>query len=154
MEDNLIKDILNYIEANLYDSISLDAIANKMHFNRFYIMRLFKKNTGLTIIEYINQRKIIKSIKQVVTTNERILKIALDNGYHSLEYYSEMFYKVTGFSPLQLRNSDNNISLISDDKDLYQALISNQEILNKLKNMNVKSKTKVLSKKQILQKRH
>lgn len=46
MDDKLIINILKYIEDNLYDNISIDAIAIQFYFNRFYIMRLFKKKQG------------------------------------------------------------------------------------------------------------
>ena len=150
MDDKLIINILKYIEDNLYDNISIDAIAIQFYFNRFYIMRLFKKETGLTITEYINTRRIIKSLKQLVNSNDRILKVALDNGYHSLEYYSEIFYKTMGYSPLEFRHKKINLPLVIEG-DLLKAVKINQEIINSVKAIGYK--TKSLSDRHVLQKK-
>ena len=43
----------------------------------------------------------------LLTTNYSILKIALNNGFNSLEYYSEIFKKVTGFNPITFKKTIN-----------------------------------------------
>ena len=52
--NDLIIQILIYIENNLYKKISIDELSITFHYNKDYIMRLFKKEIGYTIIDYIN----------------------------------------------------------------------------------------------------
>lgn len=102
-QEGIVLDIIDYLDENLNDEISIENIAGKFHFNRYYLMKLFKKITGITILEYANHQKIKSSLDDIAKTDDKILKIALKNGFNSLEYYSETFYKVIGTSPTQFR---------------------------------------------------
>ncbi len=104
-----INNIIGYIDSNLTDRVSVDNIAGKFCFNRRYIQHCFKKNTGLTITQYTNYKKIINSFSSLVSTDDKILKVALNNGFNSLEYYSETFCKIVGISPMQFRKYGKEI---------------------------------------------
>lgn len=98
-----ILDILNYIDNNLYKKISMDELSKLFYFNKDYIMRTFKKELGMTIIEYINKKRIYNSLEELKNTNDMMLKVALKHGYTSQEYYSEIFSKYMGVNPLTYR---------------------------------------------------
>lgn len=102
-QKKLIIDIINYIDTNIYTKISIDSISNEFFFNKDYIMRLFKRELGITINQYINFKRVYLSLNALENTNESILYIALNNGFYSLEYYSEMFKKIIGISPSNYR---------------------------------------------------
>lgn len=132
MTENVVIEIISYIENNLYENIKVENIAYEFHFDRSYLTRTFKKYTGLSLVEYINERKIIKSIYKVVYSEDKMLKIALQSGFNSLEYFSETFYRVTNFSPISLRqNSDvkkilpfiENSNLIDKTKENHEKII-------------------------------
>ncbi len=79
-------------------------------------MRIFKKEIKMTIVEYINKRKVFNSLHYLRTTNDSILKISLIHGYSSQEYYSEIFSKYIGVSPLVYRKfSKSNIDVKYSD---------------------------------------
>lgn len=103
MNENLISDICLYIDDNVNDSISIDDIASVFHFNKFHLMRKFKECTGLTINQYINSRKIQNSMHEIAYTDDSMLKVALNNGFNSLEYFSEQFTRIVGLSPSKFR---------------------------------------------------
>ncbi len=131
MTEELVIDILKYIDNNLYDNIKVEDIANLFHFDRSYFTKTFKKYTGLSIVEYINERKIIRCINQVINSRDKILKIALNNGFNSLEYFSETFYKITNFSPLSLREYKDikNISFDASKNYLVDTIENHKKIL-------------------------
>lgn len=114
-----INNIIGYIDSNIYDRISVNNIAGKFCFNRRYIQHCFKKNTGLTITQYTNYKKVISSFNSLVSTDDKILKVALTHGFNSLEYYSETFCKVVGISPIQFRKYGKEIleSIAIQDSD-------------------------------------
>ena len=116
--NNLIVDILKYIEENIYSKITIDELSRTFFFNKDYIMRLFKKETGMTIVNYINKRRIYNSLSSLRETNDSILKIALNHGYTSLEYFSETFNNLIGVSPRAYRDlyKRRNIKEINIDK--------------------------------------
>lgn len=137
MTEEKIIDILKYIEDNVYEKLKTDTIANYFHFDRSYLSRSFKKITGLSLIDYINERRIIKSINYVVNTDEKMLKIALNCGFNSLEYFSETFYRVTNFSPSSLKGLEqindilpflNGINLLDELKINHEKILSIRNI--------------------------
>ena len=81
-QENIVLRIIDYLDNNLNEEITIDGIAGKFHFNRFYLMKMFKKVTGITILEYVNRKKIKSSLNAVVNSNDRILKIALNQHFH------------------------------------------------------------------------
>ena len=77
MNEELVKDICLYIDDNINENLTIDEIALEFHFNKFHLMRKFKENTGLTINQYINNRKIQNSMNELTSTDDSMLKVAL-----------------------------------------------------------------------------
>jgi len=97
--NELICKILNYIDNNLNKKITIEELSLRFSYNRFYIMKLFKKEIGLSISDYINHLRIYNSINSINNSDKLLIRIAIDNGFYSLEYFSEIFKKVIGVSP-------------------------------------------------------
>ena len=114
--NNLILKILDYIDNNLYKKITIEELSRTFYFNKDYIMRVFKREINTTIIEYINKKRIFTSLNELKNTNNSILKIAINNGFISQEYYSETFTKIIGVNPLTYRKCTKVGSNISYDK--------------------------------------
>jgi YesN/AraC family two-component response regulator len=114
--NELVVKILNYIDDNLYKRITMDEISSIFYFNKDYLMRIFKKELDITIMDYINKRRIYNSLDLLKNSDDLIIKIALNSGYSSLEYYSETFTKILGVSPLTYRKFTRINSQISDDE--------------------------------------
>ena len=98
-----IQEIYEYILKNINENISPEQIAEIFHYNKSYMMRKFKEHTGFTMNEFINECRIYNSTNPLIYTDYSILKIALTNGFKSLEYYSEKFKDIIGTSPLKFR---------------------------------------------------
>lgn len=113
-----IKEICEYIISNINESISVEQIASVFHYDKAYIMRRFKDYTGFTINEFVNECRVYNSTSPLIYTDDSILKIALSNGFNSLEYYSEKFKDIIGSSPLKFRQIYSKLLLIaSKSKD-------------------------------------
>jgi AraC-like DNA-binding protein len=97
--NDLILKILDYLDLNINKQISITELSIKFFFNKDYIMRLFKKEIGMTIIEYVNTKRIFNSLVNLKDTNYSMIRIALNSGFSSLEYFSETFSKIMGVSP-------------------------------------------------------
>lgn len=74
--NELVCNILDYIDKNMDVEIKIDTLANIFYYNRTYIMKKFKKELGISIISYINIKKIYNSLKYF-KDNKSILEIAL-----------------------------------------------------------------------------
>ena len=130
--NELIVKILNYLDNNLYKQISINELANRFSYNKDYIMRLFKKEIGCTIIDYINTKKIFNSLS-AYKNNTSILRISLEYGYSSLEYYSEIFKKIMKVNPSTYRKfikNDINID-INDIYIIQDRLVSIEYFIHK-----------------------
>ena len=113
--NNLICDILEYIDTFLNTKISVNELEKKFFYNRYYIMKLFKKEIGVTLFSYINKLKVYNSLSDLNNTNTLLIRIALNNGFYSLEYFSEIFKKEIGISPQKYRKIINNKYLRDDE---------------------------------------
>lgn len=122
--NKLVIDILNFIDDNLYEEISIDLIASVFCYDKFHIMKTFKRELGISIITYINFIKILRSLTYY-SSDDSILKIALCNGFNSLEYYSEIFKTFLGVSPVTYKKYVNNDVLSIEEMEFLKNSISN-----------------------------
>lgn len=113
--NEIVLKLLNYIDNNINKKITMDELSHLFYFNKDYLMRIFKKELDITIMDYINKRRIYNSLDELKTTDYSMVKIAMNNGYASQEYYSETFSKIIGVNPLTYRKFTKVNSNISED---------------------------------------
>jgi AraC family cel operon transcriptional repressor len=68
-----------------------------------HLCKCFRKYSGVSPTEFINEQRIIVAAKQIVETDTKILSVALENGFKSLSRFYQMFNKFYGVSPVRLR---------------------------------------------------
>lgn len=108
-----IVDILKYLNNNINTKININELSKIFMYDKAYLMRLFKKELNITIIDYVNSVRIYNSIKQL-KSDSNLLHISLNNGFNSLEYFSETFKNIIGVNPSIFRkflNLDRSITL-------------------------------------------
>ena len=108
MNNSLVRQLLTYIDENIYAKISMEELSRLFYFNKDYIMRSFKKKLNITIIDYMNRKRIYNSLAELKDTQDSILKVALMHGFTSQEYYTEIFIKVMGVNPNTYRKFTKN----------------------------------------------
>ena len=124
--NDLICDILDFIDDNINRKITMDELSGHFYFHKDYIMRLFKKEIHSTISDYINKKRIFQSLKDLQLSNDSILYIGLKHGFSSLEYYSEVFHKVMGVSPVIYRKfSARSMEVEEEDMKTIQKNLAN-----------------------------
>ena len=132
----LITNILDYLDTNLYTKISINQISKIFFFNKDYIMRVFKNELNITIFEYINYKKVYMSLDDLIYTNDSILSIALRSGFSSQEYFSEIFKKIIGINPSTYRKfyKYRNILDINLANRINENVIKLDNIMNYIDN--------------------
>ena len=124
--NDLICDILDFIDDNINRKITMDELSGHFYFHKDYIMRLFKKEIHSTISDYINKKRVFQSLKDLQLSKDSILYIGLKHGFSSLEYYSEVFHKVMGVSPVIYRKfSARSIEVEDEDMKTIQKNLAN-----------------------------
>ena len=140
MNKDLIINILDYIDKHLYVRITINELSNTFHYNKDYIMRLFKKELNLTIIDYINYKRVYNSLEGLKYDDYSILRVATSYGFASQEYYSEIFKKIVGVNPTTYRkfiNHDMSIS-IKNHTMISNNLVNLKYSLNFIENYKIK----------------
>lgn len=91
------------IRKHIYDEINLDALARELGYNTYYMTKLFKKETGMSMKEYILKEKIENAKIVLETTGLDINEVSDSLSFHSPSYFSTTFKKMTGCTPLEYR---------------------------------------------------
>lgn len=95
--------IIPYIEENLTGAISVEMIADHVSLNPQYMMRMFKKETGYSVLVYVTNRRMEMAKEMLLKTDWSIEKITEEVGYFSTAHFGKLFKKSEGISPGQYR---------------------------------------------------
>ena len=104
-DSSVIREAVRYFEANYQQKALLSSFCKKYHYNTQYISRLFKKETSLTALEYIQKIRIEKSCDLLVGTNLTIREIAHQTGYEDIKFFNRVFRKMVGMTPSEYRQT-------------------------------------------------
>ncbi len=102
--DDVIRQVKGYIHDNLSGDTSLDTLADLVRLSPEYLLRRFKKSEGVTILQFINDLKIIKAKSLIADKNRQIKEIAFELGFSSSGYFGRFFKSKTGLSPQGYRD--------------------------------------------------
>ena len=99
-----VKKVLTYIHDNFSQKISADDLAKLLEMNPQYFSRYFKKLTGKTPTEYINEIRIEKASEFLSQSERKIIDIAMSCGYDNMGYFIKCFKKQKHMIPSEYRN--------------------------------------------------
>lgn len=100
-----VQKALIFIDANLAGNLSLCILAETLNVSNSYLSSLFRKETGQTLTEYINQRRVRHAMHLLETTRLQIQTVAQHCGIVDVQYFSKVFKRVTGMTPKEYRDS-------------------------------------------------
>ncbi|MGL4570534.1 MAG: AraC family transcriptional regulator [Clostridium sp.] len=97
-----------YIVKNIFNSITVNDIATELQLSRSYLCTQFKKQTGITLSQYILNEKIIEAKRLLLFTNKSLLEIAMNLNFSSQSHFQLSFKKITSETPMQFRLKNKN----------------------------------------------
>ena len=103
---------LEYIENNIEKNIKSEEVAKIAYSSKFHFLRTFYMLTGMTLNEYIRQRKLSLAVKDVISSDSKIIDIAFKYGYETPEAFSKAFKRLHGISPTKARKKGKNLKAI------------------------------------------
>lgn len=102
---DIIARVESYIRAHFRENINRDDVAAIVFITPNYLSKLFRSKMGMNLREYINQIRIEEARRMLLTTSLSVSEIAGHVGYDNISYFSTVFRKLVGMSPVDWRNS-------------------------------------------------
>lgn len=104
--DSLVRDILNYVEKNYAEDITLVGMANALGYDYRYLSRLFGKSFSMNFKALVNQYRVDRAASLIRSTALSLSEIALSCGFQSIRSFNRAFKEITGATPGSLRKRE------------------------------------------------
>ncbi|WP_101842695.1 AraC family transcriptional regulator [Halobacillus sp. Marseille-P3879] len=101
-----IQRTLDYIEENVDKELTVEKLAEASFFSPFHFHRVFQAMVGEPVIDYVRKRRLTIAAERLFYSEEKVIDIALDVGFHYHESFNRAFKKWYGVSPKQYRSSN------------------------------------------------
>ncbi|MGI6123460.1 MAG: helix-turn-helix transcriptional regulator [Acetivibrionales bacterium] len=103
----IVREVNTYLHENFNKNITLQSLADYVHVNSSYLSRLFKKETGMSIIDTLNKLRIEKAKQLLMNPKNKIFEVASEVGIDDPTYFTHVFVKYAGISPKEYRDGGN-----------------------------------------------
>lgn len=105
INDSRIQKCIAYIRRHIDVNIKIEDLAMQANVSKDHFIRMFKKETRMTPMQYISQKKIEKAQLLLITEDKTVKEIAFMLSYNDQSYFNRLFKKHTGISPLNYRKN-------------------------------------------------
>ena len=93
-----IAPILDYIQENMTESLTLDQISSKFFISKHYLCRIFKSATGFSVMEYIIQSRVLRA-RQLLQEGVSVQQAGELSGFSDNSHFIRTFGHLTGVTP-------------------------------------------------------
>lgn len=100
--------VRRYIDSHFKENLSLEQLADLAHINKYYLAHVFKREYGVSPINYLISQRIQESKNLLEGTNHSLSQISHMLGFSSPSYFSQSFRRIEGVSPMEFRRSCRN----------------------------------------------
>jgi len=101
--DGLIDAVMACINSRIGERLSLQAISDELHMDKYYLCHYFKKKTSMTIMEYITERRVNLAMGMLSGSSRSVTETAQMCGFSSASYFNQVFRRRTGKTPSEYR---------------------------------------------------
>ncbi len=105
MENHLVSQVIQIIEENTYNRITVDQICKKLNYSRAYLSKIFRSASDYTILEYILHHKIREAKKLIREEKHNFSQISYLLAFDNPHYFSTVFKRISNMSPTEYKNS-------------------------------------------------
>lgn len=112
-----IKKSIEYIENNLNKKIQLKELADKAFLSKYHFHRVFHSVVGEPVAEYIRKKRLEEAANELLTTENKIIDIALKYQFSNQESFTKAFKKLYGIPPKEFRKNKINLTTIHSRKN-------------------------------------
>lgn len=108
-ENGRINKVYEYVRNNFKENIALDEVADQIGMTVPSFCRYFKKMSQKTFTQFVNEYRIVHSIKLLSESSSNITDICLESGFSNFSHYNKTFKKFTGKSPSSYRKDITSV---------------------------------------------
>lgn len=101
--DEVIKKSIAFISHHYHEELSVRMVSNYVNLSYSYFSRLFKKETGMSFVDYVIFVRIQRAVWLLRHSSKSIEEIAFEIGFNTPNYFSAIFKKKVGISPSEYR---------------------------------------------------
>lgn len=98
-----VRSILKHVEQHLGEDLSLSAMARMAGLTPEYTATIFKRETGKTLSEYVNEKRLLAARNEIRNTRKPLRQIATETGFENYHYFSRLFKKYFNTTPTKTR---------------------------------------------------
>lgn len=102
-DEDMISKTIDYIENHIDEDLSRSQLASYVHLNEDYLSRIFKKETGYLLKDFVRMKKIEFAKELLSSTNMSVSLVAVRCGFTNFSHFSQTFKKETSFTPNEYR---------------------------------------------------
>jgi two-component system, response regulator YesN len=103
--NKLVKSAIDIIYSNYSSDITLDCIAKQVYITPGYLSQLFKQETGINFLDFLNQHRIQKAKGYLTSSFLKNYEISAKVGFNDEKYFSQVFKRYSGLTPTQYRDN-------------------------------------------------
>lgn len=103
-QSQIVNHAIMYINENITEPLNLEKIALKIGINKDYLSEIFKKETNMSLVSYIQKMKVAEACLMLQYSNASIVEISEKLSFSSQSYFTSIFKKFTSVTPLAFRN--------------------------------------------------
>ena len=104
VSDPRVARVLHFLHTRYTDPITIDMLAEDAHISKYYLCRLFRASTGMSIVQYLNEQRLTSARRLLAKTSRPITSIAQDCGFGSPSHFCALFREREGMTPRDFRN--------------------------------------------------
>jgi AraC family transcriptional regulator len=105
----IIEDAIRFIEADLTADLTVGRIAQEVNTSAFYFQKGFSMLSGITVGEYVRMRRLARAGEELMTTDIKVIDLAIKYGYDSADSFTKAFTRFHGSTPTDVRNNGASI---------------------------------------------
>jgi AraC-like DNA-binding protein len=99
-----VQNIISFIQQNYQEDLNLDILEKELHLSKYYLTRIFKEVTGVTIFTYLFQRRINEAkVKFLMDSFSSVSDVGYEVGFKHPAHFSRVFKEQVGMTPEKFR---------------------------------------------------
>lgn len=99
--------LTSYVAEHYMEPVTLCELADKMNYSLSYVSKQFKKDMGVSFVNYLQNYRVMQGCRLLSSTRRKITDIAENVGYHDVKFFASLVKRITGLSPTDFRRNQH-----------------------------------------------